>query len=402
MSSLNIILKGADFSKVAVKQVETDIDIPITAITLDGNPTIVNNQNNSANFSPLFVPSSTTQKRVDWTLQGGTNSGTATNGSSTIANVASIDRGTGLLTVATGANNNNVTVVCTSIDNSAVSATWPITITYQLPNVILPLNGASMTTEQPLNFSIAAKNTVIFTVNGGGYIKDGNNQTKSITVNNNDAVAKDYIAVYSIKLNAGDSIQIGNALGLTRLGKSSTNWQGESNFIANTIVTVDSKSHLEQLVNINILQGISTSSDDLSSITIKSAFKITNSNKNNLINVGVLTGNNWLISDGANINTASITQANSRVLLRNSNIKDYNISSDLSCYISCFNNTQCTDNVIAKMFATGKYNTTGILYNAISIVNSNLNATSIATLKRLLTENTSLSITVNGTDVKTM
>ena len=102
---------SANSSVYATKTISVTYSVPITGLNIDG-PTAVTD---SAQFTPLFTPTDTTQKGVVWGISAG-------------SQYATIDQ-TGLVTALDGANANLVTITCTSAANSSIVATKNLSVT---------------------------------------------------------------------------------------------------------------------------------------------------------------------------------------------------------------------------------------------------------------------------------
>lgn len=400
MSSLNIILKDADFSKIAVKQVETDIDIPITAITLDGNPTTVNSQSNTANFSALFVPASTTQKKTDWTLKGGTNTGTAGDGTSTVNGVASIARGTGLLTIMNGADSSKVTVVCTSVDNPSVKAEWDVTVTYHYKDMALSYLGENIADERNMNFSVAPGKSVSFTVTGGGYINNGSAQVKTITVTNTDGSNHAYNGTYKAKLNKGDILVISNPQNLSAVGALSYSWDGSERLISNTDLYFEDSKDIYMLSEVTAFSGILFKSDVVISNNVFNNIKMLINWSDNKIKAAKLGDRGGVLGRGADIKVLEVASG-AELLVQDCIIGGYTLAPGITVNISYFTDIQSSDSVVQKIFADGNYKLT-LINNQITFINSTFNATTIALLKKVKATKDGLVVNVNGKDVDTL
>ena len=114
-----IILTDCDFSAKNVGQV-TFSNIPLQSLSINGDSSIIG----SATYTPVYSPSYTTQKGVAWSIVDG-------------SAYATIDSSTGVVTAKTGALTNNVTIRCTSTQNSSIYADKTISVSAsQIPNTI--------------------------------------------------------------------------------------------------------------------------------------------------------------------------------------------------------------------------------------------------------------------------
>jgi len=112
-----ILVPGVDFSNDNLGTVTPLVGIPIRGLAIEG-PDSVNGV--SATYIPVFQPGWTTQKTVTWSIVSGGD----------YASIATELDGKCNLTVLVGANNNSVTIRCTSSSNNTIISEKTISVTY--------------------------------------------------------------------------------------------------------------------------------------------------------------------------------------------------------------------------------------------------------------------------------
>lgn len=111
---LAIKIKNVDFSSLNLGTVT--IAKKLESISIVGDAIIYNTDNEST-YSVVYQPSDTYQTGVTYGIQTGNE-------------YASIDSKTGVLTVLSGANENNVTIIATSIVNNTITTSKQVVVTY--------------------------------------------------------------------------------------------------------------------------------------------------------------------------------------------------------------------------------------------------------------------------------
>ncbi|MDD7454947.1 MAG: Ig domain-containing protein [Bacteroidales bacterium] len=142
-------------------------DVAITGLAVTGISS-VNNDSNSAQFNVIYLPSNTTQRGITWSIVSG-------------QQYASIDAGTGLLTVKSGARGNTVKVRATSKANTSIYAEKSVSVTYYAATVAV--TGVSLS-KTSISLAEGGSETLLATVS------PANATNKAVTwSSSNDSVA---------------------------------------------------------------------------------------------------------------------------------------------------------------------------------------------------------------------
>lgn len=156
MAGIAIKIMGANYSASGLGKVTLKgAAIPVTAITINGNASITN----TGQYTAVLTPNNTTQPRVVWSITSG-------------SDYATIDQN-GLVTAKAGANNNSVTIKCTSADNSSIFVTKTIRVSYVKEITGISISGPSSVTDSG-QFSAAltpndtTQTGIVWSITSGG------------------------------------------------------------------------------------------------------------------------------------------------------------------------------------------------------------------------------------------
>lgn len=114
MNGIAIVIPDADFSSANIGKVTLLKDVAVTSITINADDAYTGNK---ATLAVTYTPANTSHKGVAWEITAG-------------ADYASIDAGTGVLTIKEGASASAVTVKATSSYDNSITATKTISVTY--------------------------------------------------------------------------------------------------------------------------------------------------------------------------------------------------------------------------------------------------------------------------------
>lgn len=109
-----IIIPSIDFSANNLGKVTIQQNVDVTGLTINANSSYT-----GTSFAPTisYTPVATNQQGVTWSLSSGDT-------------YASIDATTGVVTIKSGANANNITIVATSSYNNTIVASKTVAVTY--------------------------------------------------------------------------------------------------------------------------------------------------------------------------------------------------------------------------------------------------------------------------------
>lgn len=137
-----VIIPSVDFSTNNLGKVTIQQNVDVTGLTINCNSSYT-----GTTFTPTvaYIPIATNQQGVTWSLSAG-------------SDYASIDATTGVVTIKSGANANNITIVATSSYNNTIVASKTVAVTYYVDvNVLtaIAISGSSSANGKTAQYAAA-------------------------------------------------------------------------------------------------------------------------------------------------------------------------------------------------------------------------------------------------------
>lgn len=137
-----VIIPSVDFSANNLGKVTIQQNVDVTGLTINANSSYT-----GTFFTPTvsYIPVATNQQGVTWSLSAG-------------SDYASIDATTGVVTIKSGANANNITIVATSSYNNTIVASKTVAVTYYVDvNVLtaIAITGSSSVNGKTAQYAVS-------------------------------------------------------------------------------------------------------------------------------------------------------------------------------------------------------------------------------------------------------